>query len=200
MPKTNTPALLEMIDRLISTPSVSCVSADLDSSNLPVIEALANWLQALGFNTEIQRLNNPNKANLIASSGSGPGGLVLSGHTDTVPCDHSLWSCEPFQLTQKDNRLYGLGTADMKSFLAFAIKAASQFDCRQFQQPLIILATADEETSMAGAKAIAESGYPKARFAVIGEPTGLKPVRAHKGMMMEAIRLTGQSGHSSNPA
>ncbi|MDH5392986.1 MAG: acetylornithine deacetylase [Gammaproteobacteria bacterium] len=193
------PALIEMIDSLIKTPSVSCVSSELDMSNLPVIEQLANWLQPLGFTTEIQTLKDPNKANLIATLGSGSGGLVLSGHTDTVPCDESLWTTSPFQLTARDNRLYGLGTADMKSFLALAIEAASRFDSRRFQQPLIILATADEETSMAGAKAIAESGYPKARFAVIGEPTGLKPIRAHKGMMMESIRLTGQAGHSSNP-
>lgn len=195
----NKPNLLEMISGLINTPSVSCVSADIDMSNRPVIELLANWLEPLGFKTEIQSLPG-NKANLIATLGTGTGGLVLSGHTDTVPCDEKLWSSSPFQLSERDNRLYGLGTADMKSFLALAIEAATHFDPGQFKQPLIILATADEETSMAGAKAIAEAGYPKARFAVIGEPTGLKPVRAHKGMMMEAIRLTGQSGHSSNPA
>lgn len=169
-------------------------------SNLPVIELLANWLQPLGFKTEIQTLKDSNKANLIATLGSGSGGLVLSGHTDTVPCDEKLWNSGPFEASLRDDRLYGLGSADMKSFIGLAIEAASGFDGRLFQQPLIILATADEETSMAGAKAIAEAGYPKARFAVIGEPTGLKPIRAHKGMMMEAIRLTGQSGHSSDPA
>jgi len=200
MNNINKPAVLEMINGLITTPSVSCVSADLDMSNLPVIELLANWLQPLGFKTEIQKLDDNNKANLIATLGSGSGGLVLSGHTDTVPCDEKLWSSSPFELKEKDNRLYGLGTSDMKAFLALAIEAATSFDVKQFKQPLIILATADEETSMAGAKAIADKGYPKARFAVIGEPTGLKPIRAHKGMMMEAIRLTGQAGHSSNPS
>jgi len=195
----NKPNLLEMINQLINTPTVSCVSPDIDMSNLPVIELLANWLQPLGFKTEIQYLNDKNKANLIATLGTGSGGLILSGHTDTVPCDESLWSSSPFELTERDNRLYGLGTSDMKSFLALAIEAATHFNANKFQHPLIILATADEETSMAGAKAIAEAGYPKARFAVIGEPTSLKPIRAHKGMMMEAIRLTGQSGHSSNP-
>jgi len=200
MNKIIKPALLEMINDLIATPSVSCVTPDLDMSNLPVIEQLANWLQPMGFKTEIQRLADSKKANLIATLGSGSGGLVLSGHTDTVPCNEELWSSSPFEGKQRDNRIYGLGTADMKSFLALAIEAASYFDASKFQQPLIILATADEETSMAGAKAIAEQGYPKARFAVIGEPTGLKPIRAHKGMMMEAIRLTGQAGHSSDPS
>lgn len=194
------PNLLEMINDLINTPTVSCVSPEIDMSNLPVIELLANWLEPLGFKTEIQYLNDKNKANLIATLGSGSGGLILSGHTDTVPCDESLWASNPFELSERDNRLYGLGTSDMKSFLALAIEAATHFEANQFQQPLIILATADEETSMAGAKAIADAGYPKARFAVIGEPTSLKPIRAHKGMMMEAIRLTGQAGHSSNPA
>lgn len=197
--KINKPELLEMISGLINTPTVSCVTPDIDMSNLPVIEMLANWLQPLGFKTEIQYLADSNKANLIATLGSGSGGLVLSGHSDTVPCDDQLWTSGPFKLTERNNRLYGLGTADMKSFLALAIEAASSFVDQPLQQPLIILATADEETSMAGAKAIAEAGYPKARFAVIGEPTGLKPIRAHKGILMEAIRLTGQSGHSSNP-
>lgn len=195
------PPLMDMIQGLINTPSISCVKPELDMGNVAVIELLATWLVKLGFKTEIQYLDDQHhKANLIATLGSGPGGLVLAGHTDTVPCNEELWTSSPFEMTERDNRLYGLGTSDMKSFLALAIEAACAFDAKQFNQPLIILATADEETSMSGAKAIVEKGYPKARYAVIGEPTGLKPVRTHKGIMMEAIRLTGQSGHSSNPA
>ncbi len=196
-----TPDLLEMIDGLISAPSVSSVSAAFDQGNRLVIERLANWLDPLGYKVEIMPLaGQPDKANLIATLGSGPGGLVLAGHTDTVPWDEGRWNVDPFRLTQKDNRLYGLGTSDMKAFLALAIEAAGRFDASQFREPLILIATADEESSMAGARALVDAKRPQARYAVIGEPTGLRPIRMHKGILMEAIHLRGRSGHSSDPS
>lgn len=195
------PTLKDMLAGLIASPSISSVDPRHDQGNLQVIELLANWLEALGFHCEILPLpNNPNKANLIASLGEGPGGLVLAGHTDTVPYDEGRWKHDPFSLTEQDNRFYGLGTADMKSFLALAIEAAKSFEAGDFRRPLIILATADEESSMDGARELVRLGKPKARYAVIGEPTSMKPIRAHKGMMMESIRLIGKSGHSSDPA
>jgi len=197
----NTPDLLDMIDGLISAPSVSSVNAEFDQGNRLVIDRLANWLGPLGYKVEIMPLpGQPDKANLIATLGSGPGGLVLAGHTDTVPWDEGRWNVDPFSLTQKDDRLYGLGTSDMKAFLALAIEAASQFDASQFREPLILIATADEESSMAGARALVDAKRPQARYAIIGEPTGLRPVRLHKGILMEAIHLRGQSGHSSDPS
>lgn len=195
------PPLLEMIAGLIATPSVSSVSPQFDQGNRPVIDLLATWLDGLGFRVEIQPLAiHPQKANLIATIGSGSGGLVLAGHTDTVPCDPELWTSDPFRLSERDQRLYGLGTSDMKAFLALAIEAARRFESGRFREPLTILATADEESSMAGALALVEAGRPLGRHAIIGEPTGLRPVRTHKGIMMEAIRVRGQSGHSSDPA
>lgn len=197
----NTPDLLDMIDGLISAPSVSSVNATFDQGNHLVIERLAGWLEPLGYRVEIMPLpDQPGKANLIATLGSGPGGLVLAGHTDTVPWDEGRWKFDPFRLTRQDDRLYGLGTSDMKAFLALAIEAASSFDASQFREPLILVATADEESSMAGARALVDAKRPQARYAVIGEPTGLRPVRLHKGILMEAIRLRGQSGHSSDPS
>jgi acetylornithine deacetylase len=124
---------------------------------------------------------------------------VLAGHTDTVPLDEALWSVNPFRLTEKDGRLYGLGSTDMKSFFPLIMEALKSFEGVTFRQPLIVLATADEETSMQGARTLAELGRPKARCAVIGEPTGMRPIHAHKGIMMESIDLLGRSGHSSNP-
>jgi acetylornithine deacetylase len=141
----------------------------------------------------------PEKANLIATLGRGPGGLVLSGHADTVPFDAHLWRHDPLALTEADGRLYGLGTADMKAFLGLAIEAARGLDAADLARPLIILATADEESAMHGARALVDAGRPLGRYAVIGEPTGLRPVRMHKGVMGEAIRLTGRSGHASDP-
>jgi acetylornithine deacetylase len=194
-------SLKERLTQLISIPSVSCTNPALDQGNRKVIDTLADWLENLGFSAEIQPLNSDgSKANLIATIGQGSNGLVLAGHTDTVPFDENRWNSDPFKLTEADNRLYGLGTADMKSFFALIIEAVRDLDLSSLQQPLIILATADEETSMSGAKALNASHFSGGRFALIGEPTGLKPVRMHKGMMMEAIKLTGLSGHSSNPA
>lgn len=195
------PSLIEMLRALIATPSVSSVVPALDQGNEAVIHVLAEWLESAGFRVEVLPIPGcPGKANLVATLGSGTDGLVLAGHTDTVPYDRGGWRHDPFQLTEDGDRLYGLGTSDMKSFLALAIEAARDLDARDLKRPLIILATADEESSMCGASALAGSGRALGRYAVIGEPTGLRPVRMHKGILMESIRLTGRSGHSSDPA
>ena len=194
------PSILEMLTALIAVPSISSSSAKWDSSNRGVIDLLAQWLGPMGFAVEILPVPNmPGKFNLIATLGSGSGGLVLEGHTDTVPYDEKRWHSDPFTLTERDNRWYGLGTCDMKGFFALAIDAARVFVGQPLQQPLIIVATADEESSMNGARALAEAGKPKARYAVIGEPTSLRPIRMHKGIMMERLVFEGQAGHSSNP-
>ncbi|MCK9564209.1 MAG: acetylornithine deacetylase, partial [Bacteroidales bacterium] len=191
--------ITQMLKSLIGANSISSVLPAVDQGNRAVIDLLANWLTDAGFRTEIMPLADPRKANLIATLGSGPGGLVLSGHTDTVPCDDNLWRHDPFALTERDNRFYGLGTSDMKGFFALAIEAARSFTAKDLQQPLIVLATADEESSMAGARALAEAGVPRARCAVIGEPTGLRPINMHKGIMVEKLVIQGRSGHSSDP-
>ena len=195
------PKLLEMIAGLVAIPSVSSTQPELDQGNRVIIDLLANWLETLGFAVTVMPIHgHAHKANLIATLGSGPGGLVLAGHTDTVPCNPSLWQSDPFRLTERDNRLYGLGTSDMKSFMALAIEAAMAFTDQNFNRPLTIVATADEESSMAGAKALVSEGRPRADYAVIGEPTGLRPVRTHKGVMMEGITVHGRAGHSSDPS
>jgi acetylornithine deacetylase len=195
------PDLLTMIAALIGTPSVSSVTPGLDQGNRAVIDLLAGWLEAAGFEVEVMALaGEPARANLVATLGRGPGGLVLAGHTDTVPWDEDGWQHDPFSLSETNGRLYGLGTADMKAFLALAIESLRGMNPRDLQEPVMILATADEETSMAGARALVERDALHARHALIGEPTGMRPVRMHKGMMMEAIRLHGHAGHSSDPA
>ncbi len=195
------PPLLTMISELIATPSISSVNPEYDLSNRNVIDLLADWLETAGFSVEILTIpNQENKANLIATLGTGSGGLVLSGHTDTVPYDEGRWQHDPFKITRENNKLYGLGSADMKSFIALAIEAARNFNATDLNQPLIILATADEESSMSGARDLVRRKRPNARFAVVGEPTNLKPIHAHKGIIMESISITGRSGHSSNPA
>lgn len=191
----------QRLQQLIATPSISCTSAEYDMSNKSVVELLAQWFEDLGFKTEILPVEGfAGKYNLLATRGTGPGGLVLSGHTDTVPCDPNRWQQDPFQLTEKEQRFYGLGTTDMKGFFPVVLAALEGLDLNKLQQPVMILATADEESSMCGARALAALGRPKARCAVIGEPTELKPIRMHKGIMMESVRVQGLAGHSSNPA
>ena len=195
------PSLHEMMRQLIGSPSVSSVSPAWDSSNVEVINHLADWCDRKGFLVERLPIDrHPGKFNLVASAGSGPDGLVLSGHTDTVPYDEARWHSDPFVLTERDGRWYGLGTCDMKGFFAIVLDAIRDIDLERLRHPLILLATADEESSMCGAKALLDAHRRLGRHAVIGEPTGLRPVRLHKGIAMEAIRLTGRSGHSSDPA
>ena len=197
---TTLPGLVERLRQLVSLPSVSSTDAGWDQSNRAVIDLLAEWLERLGFELSIQDVyGDGRKANLIASKGSGPGGLVLAGHTDTVPYDEALWNYNPLTITEANHKLYGLGSTDMKGFFPLVLEAVVALADTPLKRPLIILATADEESSMNGARALAAAGMPKARQAIIGEPTGLRPVRVHKGIMMEAVRIQGSSGHSSDP-
>lgn len=198
---TTAPPVREMVEKLVSIPSISSTMDQFDQSNLDVVHTLANWLEPLGFDIAIKPIPaRPGKANLIATRGKGSGALVLSGHTDTVPFDGHLWQSDPFRLTEKGDRWYGLGSCDMKSFFALAIAAFEPFVNKEFDHPLILLATADEESSMSGARALAAAELSEARFALIGEPTDLRPVNQHKGIMMLGVTVEGHSGHSSDPS
>ncbi|AMG03008.1 acetylornithine deacetylase [Vibrio mimicus] len=193
------PSFLEVYEGLISTSSISSTDARWDEGNEQVIAKLADWLSALGFAIQIEQVA-PNKQNLIAKLGSGEGGLLLAGHSDTVPFDEGRWNYNPHALTQAKNRFYGLGTADMKGFFAFIYEAVKKVDWSKQTKPLYVLATCDEETTMLGARHFTENAPFKPDYCIIGEPTSLVPIRAHKGHVANAIRVTGKSGHSSNPA
>ena len=191
---------LERYRQLIALPTISSLDANEDLSNKTLIELLANWLSDLGFKTEILPVEGARqKYNLLATYGEGEGGLLLAGHTDTVPFDEGRWTFDPFTLTEQASKLYGLGTADMKGFFAFVVDVVSRLDLSQTRKPIRILATADEETTMLGARTFAQHSQIRPDCAIIGEPTSLVPIRAHKGHMGEAIRITGKSGHSSDP-
>ncbi len=195
------PPRLEMIGELIAQDTVSCRgNPELDKSNRPVVDRIADWSEACGFDVHIADVpGKPGKANLIATLGTGSGGLVLGGHSDTVPWDANRWTADPFRATEREGRLYGLGSCDMKSFLALALEAAAGFAQRRLSRPLHLVVTADEECDMAGARALARSEGFRPEAAVLGEPTRLRPVRMHKGQLMERLRITGRSGHSSDP-
>lgn len=198
---------IDQLGQLVAQPSISCSDPQWDMGNKAVLDLLATWLEARGFSVELlpvpgrdDTTHRSGKYNLIATRGTGSGGLVLSGHSDTVPYDDNRWQSDPFTLTERDGKLYGLGATDMKGFFPAVLAAIDRLGTQPLNQPLIVLATADEESSMSGARALADMGRPKARYAVIGEPTELRPVRMHKGIMMESLRVRGASGHSSNPA
>lgn len=193
--------IVSRIAELVAIPSVSAVRPELDMPNRAVVDKLGEWLEGAGFVVEVMPIDERgHKANLVATLGSGPGGLVFAGHTDTVPYDGGQWKRDPFTLTEDGDQLVGLGVCDMKAFFALALEAASSFRAADLREPLILVATADEESGMDGAKALVRTGRPRARAAIIGEPTSLRPVRAQKGVSMERLYLRGLSGHSSDPA
>ncbi|ROR35019.1 acetylornithine deacetylase [Inmirania thermothiophila] len=194
-------AVIERIRRLVAIPSVSSTDPAHDQGNRGVVALLAQWLDELGMAVELMPLpHHPDKLNLVATAGAGEGGLVLAGHTDTVPWDEGRWSSDPFRLELRDGRAYGLGTSDMKAFFALVVGALEGIGLERLRAPVTVVATADEESTMAGARALLRLGRPRARCAVVGEPTGLRPVYAHKGILMEAVEVVGRSGHSSDPA
>ena len=138
---------LQRYQQLIEIPTISSLEPQFDLTNRPLIELLASWLADFGFKTEIIKVEGSReKYNLLATYGEGEGGLLLAGHTDTVPFDEGRWQFAPFKLTEKDGKFYGLGSADMKVFFAFVVDAVSQIDLSKLTKPLRILATADEET------------------------------------------------------
>lgn len=200
------PKFKNIYSELIAIPTISSINdPQLDCSNLPLIEKLAGWLDELGFDIDILPIDgHPHKYNLLATYGrdknEGIGGILLSGHTDTVPFDQGRWDIDPFKLVEKDNRFYGLGCVDMKGFFAFVIEALKSIDLSQLKKPLYILATADEETTMLGARSFVQNRTIRPDCAIIGEPTSLKPIRAHKGHIAQSITVIGRSGHASDPA
>lgn len=195
------PAATDLVRELVAIPSVSSPDARHDQSNRGVIDKLAEWAEHLGMKVEVQPLPDaPDKANLVATLGDGDEGLVLSGHTDTVPFDEAQWATDPFELVDRDDKLFGLGSADMKGFFGAALHAIARLDAGKLKQPVVLLATADEESTMAGARALVDAARPTARYAIVGEPTGLRPVRMHKGILIEGLRIDGRSGHSSDPS
>ncbi len=194
---------LDSLKALVAINSVSAPGTKYDHSNGEVTRLLSGWLEDLGFVCHIQALNGdaqPGKFNLYARIGpETDGGLVLCGHSDTVPASPDGWAGDPWQLRCGDDRVTGLGCADMKGFFASVIGVLERTDLSTLKRPLAVVATADEESSMSGAMALDGGFLAGFASAVIGEPTGLCPVRAHKGILMERIRLCGRAAHSSIP-
>jgi acetylornithine deacetylase len=185
----------ELLERLIG---FSTVSRD---SNLELIAFVQQYLADLGVQSELFHNDERSKANLFATVGPRDrGGIVLSGHTDVVPVDGQAWTVDPFHLTEKDGRLYGRGTADMKGYIASVLAAVPDFLNRKLEVPIHLAFSYDEEIGCLGVRpmlAELERREHKPRLCLIGEPTELKPVLGHKGKLAMRCRVKGAACHSA---
>ncbi len=190
-------------DTLAELVAIDSVSS---RSNREIIDYLARRCEQLGF--KVQRLpylddERVEKTNLIAIAGieltaSTSVELALVGHTDTVPYDPN-WA-EALSLTERDGKLFARGACDTKAFIAATLTAAAGVDLKSLRKPLALIFTADEEIGLIGAKRLAADGAVRARYAVVGEPTSLQPMRAGKGYCLAEILIKGREAHSAYPA
>lgn len=193
----------ELLRDLIAFPSIS------SDSNLPIIDYLADHLRGVGADVQLQTAPCGTKANLFATLGpdrsdvsGGPGGIVLSGHSDVVPVADQDWTHDPFEMIERNGRLYGRGTCDMKGFIAATVAKAAEFAKAPLSRPVHFAFTHDEETGCIGAQALA--GWLKEQsirpsLAIIGEPTMLQVIEGHKGCCEYTTHFHGRAGHGSMP-
>lgn len=184
-----------LLERLVGFATVS------RESNLEMIDFIRHYLAEHGVDSELFYNPERTKANLFATIGPRHrGGIVLSGHTDVVPADGQAWTLDAFRLTEKDGRLYGRGTADMKGFIASVLAAVPVFLGRELELPVHLAFSYDEEVGCVGVRpmlAELEKRPHKPVLCLIGEPTGLKPVLGHKGKLAMRCRVKGAPCHSA---
>lgn len=170
-------------------------------SNMALIDWVRDYLAGHGIDATLVPNEDGTKANLWATVGpSVEGGVCLSGHTDVVPVDGQPWDTDPFTLTEKGSRLYGRGTCDMKAFPATALALLPEMLAKPLARPIHFAFSYDEEVGCLGAPhMIAEIGktLPRPSVVIIGEPTDMKVVSAHKGMWFFRTVVTGKEAHSS---
>lgn len=187
-------ALKETLTRLVAIDSSSF------RSNAPIIDLLESALNARGFRCERHPYVDDagvQKVNLLGVRGEGRPELALVGHSDCVPYD-AAWA-EALTLTERDGKLYGRGACDTKGFIAAALVALDRVPESELKRPVMALFTADEEVGCAGAKRLVDAGVGRARYAIVGEPTSLRPIRAHKGYCLAEVEVVGREGHSAYP-
>jgi acetylornithine deacetylase len=186
-----------MIDRLIAFDTVS------SKSNLDLIDFVAESLESHGVASRRSFDVEGGKANLYATLGPDiAGGIVLSGHSDVVPVEGQPWDSDPFQVVARDDRLYGRGTADMKSFLAVALALVPEMLAAELRVPIHLAISYDEEVGCIGVRGLiadVTANLPLPRLVIVGEPTDMKIVNAHKGVTVFRTTVTGKEAHSSQP-
>ena len=182
------------------------VSFDTTSrnSNLQLIEWVADFLDSRGARVELVFNPTRDKANLLASIGpERQGGVVLSGHTDVVPVDGQDWSSDPFALVERDGRLYGRGSSDMKGFIASSLAALENWKGMKLLRPLHFAFSYDEEIGCFGAHSLVDriiGSIPTPAFAIIGEPTDMRIGVAHNGVTGSHTSFRGVAAHASDPS
>ncbi|MET0530937.1 MAG: acetylornithine deacetylase [Microvirga sp.] len=185
----------EMLARLIAFPSVST------SSNLDIIHFSCDWLKNHGIESELVFSPEGDKANLHATIGPKvDGGVVLSGHTDVVPVEGQTWTSDPWTLTERNGRLYGRGTTDMKGFDALALALVPEMLRADLKRPIHIALSYDEELACRGAPSMVRAmveRIPTPSAVIVGEPTRHAVVTGHKASVQLRTRLTGHAVHSS---
>ena len=186
-----------MLGDLIAFPTVS------SESNLDIIAYLAERLEGAGARVETIPDATGEKANLFATLGPDvAGGLVLSGHTDVVPVKDQVWASDPFEMVERDGRLFGRGSCDMKGFVAACTVMAPHFAARVTDRPVHFAFTYDEETGCFGAealvKSLADMGI-RPSLAIVGEPTSMRVIDGHKGCYEYTTHFSGLAGHGSAP-
>ncbi len=188
---------IEMLTRLVAFPTVS------RDSNLPLIDWVENYLAPFGARCRRTWNSERTKANLFAAIGPDvPGGVVLSGHTDVVPVDDQDWHTNPFELTERDGLLYGRGSSDMKGFSAVFLSRLASLDIAALKKPLYLALSYDEEIGCLGIDRMVDDAlghFARPDFAIIGEPTSMQIVRAHKSINVFRTLVTGKAAHSSQP-
>lgn len=187
----------EMLARLVAFDTTS------RNSNLALIEFVRDYLAGHDVAVELIHNEAKTKANLYATIGpqARPGGIVLSGHTDVVPVDGQDWSSDPFTLDARKGRLYGRGTADMKGFIASALAHVPQFVAARAETPVHLALSYDEEIGCVGVHGMVahiRTHLPRPKLVLVGEPTEMKLVNAHKGIRSFVTEVTGSEAHSSN--
>ena len=184
-----------MLARLVAFDSTS------RNSNLPLIEFVEAYLDGWGIPHFRADYEAGKKTNLYATIGPDiAGGIVLSGHTDVVPVDGQAWTSDPFELTARDGRLYGRGTCDMKGFLAVCLAMVPEFAAARFKSPIHLAFSCDEEVGCKGVRPLVEhmrDHLPRPRAVIVGEPTSMQVVNAHKSALTFSTEVTGHEGHSS---
>jgi acetylornithine deacetylase len=185
----------ELLARLVAFDTTS------HKSNVPLIRFVEDYLAQHGIGSQLVPTRDGAKASLFATIGPpGVGGVALSGHTDVVPVEGQDWDSDPFTLTSRDGRLHGRGSADMKGFLACALAAVPDFARRRLRVPIHLAFSYDEEIGCIGVRPmLAELGrrLPRPRLVVVGEPTSMAVVDAHKGPVRWRVEVRGRAAHSS---